>query len=301
MYIQYTAPAHFQQSIVRPKNRTFILNMENIFKWQWVNGNKEQPTCHTWINYRSFPFFVIVTPLAGTYQMRTDGDGKLHTIRSGEALVVPPNVLHSVACPDCCLLNYAHLLFRSNDWPDPFLGRSVRYVQKGDAAGQLRRLIAELFDSRGNFADSLLPAAEIFSVLYRESFRTGHLQTVSEQKDRIQRVILFMQENLQNKLTRTQLARLACLSETRFHYVFKEFVGSAPMEYLIRLRLRKAKELLTVSDDGIQKIACSCGWPDPVFFARQFKRKEGITPHAFRRRQRAKMLLPQSTDSHNVL
>lgn len=283
---------HFHQGMIVLKNRTFILNMENLFTWQWINGNKEQRTCHSWISFRSFPFFVIVTPLEGKYQMRTDIDGKIYTIHDNEALVVPPNVLHSVACPDHCLLNYTHLLFRNNESVDPFLGRSVHYVQKGEIAERLRFLIEKLFDSRGSFVDSLLSAVEIFSLLYKESFQTGHIQTVLEQNDRMLKVIFFMQKNLQMKLTRKQLAKLACLSETRFHYVFKALIGHSPMEYLIRLRIQKAKEFLTISDDNIEAIASRCGWSDPVFFARQFKRKEGITPHMFRRRQREKMLLP---------
>ena len=268
--------------------------MENDFQWQWIVGNKEQRTRHDWVNYRSLPCFVIVTPLAGEYLMRTDADGKLHTIHEHEALVVPPNVLHSVACPEPCFLNYAHLLFRNHESPDPFLGRSVHYIQKGEAAERLRVLTAKLFDARGSFADALLPAVEIFTLLYRESFPTGRIQTVSERNDRIRNVMSFMQQNLHKNLTRTQLAKLACLSETRFHDVFKNLVGSAPMEYLIKLRIQKAKEILTVSDDSMEEIAHGCGWNDPVFFARQFKRKEGVTPHEFRRRQWEKMLLPQT-------
>lgn len=268
--------------------------MEHSFKWQWFGGNKEQPTHHPWISRRSFPFFVIVAPLEGEYNMRTDCDGKIYTVRPREALIVPPNVLHSVACPDYCRLNYAHLFFRIQDWLDPFLGRSFHCIQTGTAAARLCGLTAELFDARSSFADSLLPAVKIFSLLQEVSFPSDRAQTFSRQRDCMRKTVLFMRKNLQDKLTRTQLAKMAGLSETRFHYVFKDIIGEAPMAYLIRLRLQKAKELLTISDDSISETAARCGWSDPVFFTRQFRQKEGVTPRVFRMEQRAKMLLPQS-------
>ena len=74
--------------------------------------------------------------------------------------------------------------------------------------------------------------------------------------------------------------------------VNSKYQGQGMARKLVELVIQKAKEFLTISDDNIEAIASRCGWSDPVFFARQFKRKEGITPHMFRRRQREKMLLP---------
>ena len=266
--------------------------MEYSFKYQWFGGNKEQMTRHPWISGRILPFFVIVVPLAGEYHVQNDLDKTTHTIHPGEALVVPPNQPHSIACMDHCLLNYAHLYFRVQDWQDPFFGRSIPLLHRGETAQELRTLTEALFDERNTLENSLIPAGRIFTLLYQNSFPAQTFSTPSYQMERIEKVILFIKKNLHKKLTRKDLSEIAGLSETRFHYVFKEMVGKAPLEYMIDCRIQKAKELLIITDQNIAAIAGDCGWHDPIFFTRQFRQKEGISPRQFRQQQRLKMHLP---------
>lgn len=65
---------------------------------------------------------------------------------------------------------------------------------------------------------------------------------------RILLVLQFLDEHLDQHLSREELAEKLYLSPTRFHYVFKQAMGMAPMDYVHQLRLRRSQELLIGSD-----------------------------------------------------
>ena len=79
------------------------------------------------------------------------------------------------------------------------------------------------------------------------------------------------------------LATVCHLSPTRFHDVFIEACGVAPMRYLNRLRLQRAHELLRSSNDGLGQIAIRCGFQSQAYFNRVFKKAFGETPGRLRR------------------
>lgn len=64
---------------------------------------------------------------------------------------------------------------------------------------------------------------------------------------------------------------------------FKRYTGVTPQKYLTDIRIAKAKELLYSSTLSCGEIACSVGYPDPLYFSRVFRRETGQSPHAFRK------------------
>jgi transcriptional regulator GlxA family with amidase domain len=57
-----------------------------------------------------------------------------------------------------------------------------------------------------------------------------------------------------------------------------------PKAFQLRLRLDRAKELLALTDDGIETIAETVGFADSFYFSRLFHAREGLAPSAFRAR-----------------
>jgi len=78
-------------------------------------------------------------------------------------------------------------------------------------------------------------------------------------------------------------ARLAGLSKSRFHRVFKEAFGVSPAEYQIRTRMREAQKLLLFSGLSMAEIAERTGHADQFHFSRTFKRRFGQSPSLFRK------------------
>ena len=76
----------------------------------------------------------------------------------------------------------------------------------------------------------------------------------------------------------------AGLLPTTFARRFKRATGYRPMDYVHRLRVEEAKEMLETSDRAIDHIGREVGYEDPASFRRLFKRTAGVTPSIYRRR-----------------
>jgi len=87
--------------------------------------------------------------------------------------------------------------------------------------------------------------------------------------------------------TVADLAARAGMSRSAFAAHFMKMVGEAPIEYLIRWRLRKAATMLRATTAGIAEIAKTVGYDSEAAFSKAFKRSIGVTPGAFRRRAEA--------------
>ena len=79
-------------------------------------------------------------------------------------------------------------------------------------------------------------------------------------------------------LTVSALARTVGLSEPYFRRVFKETYGISPKQYLIDLRIRHAKELLSVGSASVSAVSERCGFSGVYHFCRAFKQATGQTP-----------------------
>lgn len=78
-------------------------------------------------------------------------------------------------------------------------------------------------------------------------------------------------------------ARTLNLSPAHFSRVFKEAEGQSPQEFLIQIRLSRARYLLSETDLSISQIADRLNYADVYFFSRQFKNAMGVPPTVFRR------------------
>ncbi|MBA2481585.1 MAG: arabinose operon transcriptional regulator AraC [Planctomycetes bacterium] len=90
--------------------------------------------------------------------------------------------------------------------------------------------------------------------------------------------------NLAEKITLGTLARVSGLSPSRLSFLFHSQAGDAPIRYLERQRLARAKDLLEVTAEPVQDIAAHVGFDDPFYFSVRFRRHTGMSPRAFRKR-----------------
>jgi AraC family L-rhamnose operon transcriptional activator RhaR len=112
--------------------------------------------------------------------------------------------------------------------------------------------------------------------------------TLSDPMQRIASVLDFMNEHYMDSeeeaITLESLARHAHMSANNLIRVFKQTMDMPPIEYLIRLRVRKACEMLADPERQIKGIAFAVGFNDSNYFTRQFRRIMGIPPSEFRHR-----------------
>ncbi len=102
--------------------------------------------------------------------------------------------------------------------------------------------------------------------------------------DRIERVLIYIHEHLDQALTVESLAEKNCWSRWQFQRVFNSYTGQNVAQYIRELRLSRAAEMLLSGPDKQLDIALACGFESEVSFSRSFKQVFACSPGQYRRR-----------------
>ena len=97
-----------------------------------------------------------------------------------------------------------------------------------------------------------------------------------------QRVLTFVQNRLDQTITVEQLATEAGMSPSHFARMFKETLGTTPMQYVMAYRIEQAMKMMQDQQRPLGDIALECGFSDQAHFTRSFKQVVGQTPKAYR-------------------
>lgn len=98
------------------------------------------------------------------------------------------------------------------------------------------------------------------------------------------KVIAHVEERYRSSLEVSELARIACLSESQFRKRFVKLFKISPSKFINRIRVQTAARLLLSSKEPISEIALQCGFCDQSYFTRQFSNFFGLTPKRYRDR-----------------
>jgi AraC-like DNA-binding protein len=99
---------------------------------------------------------------------------------------------------------------------------------------------------------------------------------------RIALSISYMKEHLDKPLRAATLAAVAKMSLPHYFVIFKRCTGSTPIDYFIKLRMERARELLVSTSCSVKEIAGVLGYDDPLYFSRVFKAVNHTTPTLYR-------------------
>lgn len=108
----------------------------------------------------------------------------------------------------------------------------------------------------------------------------GDIRTDSE---RMQAVASYIYENAHQELSLEELARVFALSPSHLSRTFKAETGFGIKEYIIRIRMRRAAELLLTTELSVTEVAQRCGFNDSNYFGDAFKRTTGLSPREYRK------------------
>jgi transcriptional regulator GlxA family with amidase domain len=109
------------------------------------------------------------------------------------------------------------------------------------------------------------------------------LQFQISSRDRFADLAAWIEGHLRQDLSAEALAERACLSPRHFTRRFKEVFDTTPAAFVEDLRLREAKERLTLPDQTIGCVADSVGFKSDDAFRRAFERRYGLQPSNYRR------------------
>lgn len=229
----------------------------------------------------------------------------LERVRRGDVLVIPEGGLHGYEeAAKCRLINllfaphrlplqlldlYTHPGYRRLFMTDvetferlggyprltlpPGVFRQVRgclkeiiRIEQGDAPGRRCRMMGYLMVILSLLADLC----------------GGKPEEAPPARGGVDRVVRFLNGNFQRQIRLEELARMAAMSENSLLHHFSGMIGTTPMKYLTRLRIRYAAELLHNTDMPVAEVAESAGFADPAYFSRAFRRETGLAPLDYR-------------------
>ncbi|MFC0264694.1 AraC family transcriptional regulator [Fontibacter flavus] len=99
--------------------------------------------------------------------------------------------------------------------------------------------------------------------------------------NRLAYIVDFIKENIRENFTLDQLSEKACMSKAHFSRTFKSELGLSPMEFILKERLKLARQYLKIGSYQIQEVCFMAGFNNITYFIRAFKSEFGMTPKVF--------------------
>jgi ABC-type Fe3+-hydroxamate transport system, periplasmic component len=221
-----------------------------------------------------------------------DGRGSLwldrleYSVSKEECILASPDMLVTLSNGSTTGLHYYELSFRQEKSTGMTPTMEIPLYAIGPLQSQpfaqVLKYIAELlerdetsefqlFRKHVRFQELLLFLLEQNQEEYRE---TGSLLAV-------ERTIKELQTKYTEPYSLEQLAKQAKIGAWQYRQLFKKLTGSNPKEYITKLRIDRAKELLFVSNSSLEHIAQTVGYQDVYYFTRTFTKVTGMSPRKY--------------------
>lgn len=235
--------------------------------------------------------FLIIHTLAGRGYLHYRG--KKHTMAPGQLMFIDCADYHRYETDRERLWELRWFHFAggaSREYCEQF-ARAIGPVAtlRGDSAipAAMERLLALHMnkDVRTEIAASSV-IVSILTELLLLPYEEGEAAGAPFMPDYIARAAEFMQTRYDEPISHDRLARLFAASKSHLAHEFKRYTGFAPIEYLINVRITKAKELLRHTDKSVADIAVSVGFGSATHLINLFKKHENATPLEYRKRWR---------------
>jgi AraC family transcriptional regulator len=156
--------------------------------------------------------------------------------------------------------------------------RQIEYI--------LRTLDADLeagLPAGGLFGESLLNSLAVY---LQRRYGVKPIADVKPRnglpKIRLNRVIEFIEEHLDQDITLAALAETVGMGPHYFSELFKQSLGISPHQYVLRRRIERGRKLLHNPSVSVLEAAVRSGFSDQSHFTKLFRRIVGVTPSKYR-------------------
>jgi two-component system response regulator YesN len=155
------------------------------------------------------------------------------------------------------------------------LEHQVRWEELGDGEGEPSEILEK--------AETVSDWQTRIETLGNRYFQSAKINHITQAPLPIRKALKFIQSNFTRELSLEEVARHAGVSKSYLSRVFSEYAGEHFCNYLQRLRVEHAKELLRFTNEHIYEIATKVGFWNSRYFSRVFHEITGLTPADFRR------------------
>ena len=249
----------------------------------WIcEYNKNNYCTKNYSNFlRSFDFYSIAHLVDGK-GIYIDNNKTTHTVLSGEAILIFPEVIHWYSAADNNFWLEDSLAFTG---PSADRLAECGIIKNGIIRFGRSRRLQPIIEAASNPAmDSQIKANSMLEKLLIDLY----FEQKNIQKDHkypiINSILSEINSNPYHWWTVSEITEKSRLNKDYFRDVFKEVTGITPKMYIDKIKINKAIELLTGTNDSIQSIAEKLGYQDPYHFSRRFKELCKLSPIKYRQR-----------------
>lgn len=226
-----------------------------------------------------------ITKGSGVFETGTDQ----FKVVPGSILILQPGVWHRYK-PDPTIGWDEHYIgfngdFCSNFFQEVFFPASKPVIYIGFQESMLKsffEIIQNVKEEKTGHqqvsaAITILMLSKILSVVRNQEFAGKTIERT------IQKACLYFRENLDRNVNIEELADELNVGYSYFRQMFRRYTGISPTQYHLSLRIQRAKDLLTSTDQSFKEIAIDLGFESYFYFSRIFKDKTGKSPKEFKR------------------
>lgn len=221
-------------------------------------------------------------------------NGKTHYVEENDAILIYPDMDYSfVADPEegCTFLWIGFVGMRAEECAMHSGFFREHMIRKTGHVADMEMLVEKMLEVREmTFANDLrrngllkLFFAELIDEYSSEiSEKNVQQDSSAEASEYIKNAIDYIAKNYSQNLKINELADYVGVNRSYLASSFKKATGYSPKEYLLSLRMEKAKSLLETTDMPVNGISNSIGYGDQLAFSRMFKRYTGVSPTVYR-------------------
>lgn len=137
--------------------------------------------------------------------------------------------------------------------------------------------------ARSYFMEIMIALERLYGLIGRGEMLACEDSRAKIKDERLKKAIIFIESHYSDKITFPQIVASAGINQTTLSELFKNEIGTTPMEYLWSFRIRVAKKHLGFTEVPIKDIAARCGFTTVQHFSRVFKEQTDKTPAQYRK------------------
>lgn len=198
-------------------------------------------------------------------------EGERYSLRAGDLFVIPPLVETYYQADEREPWSYIWVGFRAEELPAP-LPPVLRLPAAGAVFEEMKRCKKT---ENGRSAFLAARVWDFFSLVQERG---------NPSEDYVEKALHCIRSEYMTNLTVSDLAARLNLDRCYFSTLFKEQTGVSPMQYLIRVRMEKAAELMLKYGECASTAGASVGYPDLCHFSKAFKKYYGVSPMEYKKR-----------------
>ncbi len=206
-------------------------------------------------------------------EMKVNLGEKVIDVTEGDIMIIPPNTPHSGSGGT----NYMDIYLKAIDMD--FYDSAIVHDHDGSMRNiflMLKKIVSEKETNFVKIADKLLDLlCEYMKKYLEKDFKYDFVVKIKNK----------IYENIPNaKFSISEEVRNLGFNVDYFRRCFREELLCTPLEYMTKLRIERAKKLLTQRTFGsVEKVAGLCGFADCFYFSKIFKKCTGLSPRDYRK------------------